>query len=188
MDPASITKVAKGAAFFAKYTGALGKQLREKHWAKLWECFWDDADPSKREAAINRLCSEDEPRFAAWLFGLFVQVNEARTMAMLGKWTVHVGLSEKSIDHFYRGARAIVQTFGEDLDSLLLYAAAVQGIRDEGWEAITLAGFARRVVTSPGMAFDATEIATSTRYEITELGRDFIESQGGTCPPVGRQP
>lgn len=188
MDP--IATIKSGYAF-AKYLGVASKALREKHWAALWEHFWDDTDAARREAAIEKLCSEDEPRFAAWLFGLFVQVNEKKTMAMLGKWTVHVGLMDKPIDHFYRGARGIVRTFAEDLESLLYYAASLdqKAMPADAWEAIVIAGFARRVVTTPGMAYDMPpEVTARYSYEVTPLGCDFIEALGGTWPPRTAQP
>lgn len=185
MDPSNLIATLKSGHAFAKYLGIAGNALREKHWASLWEHFWDDTDATRREAAIAKLCSEDEPRFAAWLFGL-----ETKTMAMLGKWTVHVGLMDRHISHFYRGARGIVQTFAEDPESLLFYTASLDPkvMPADAWEAIVLAGFVRRVVTTPGMAYDMPpEVTAGTRYEVTPLGRDFIEALGGSWPPRSDQ-
>jgi hypothetical protein len=185
METTTVTLI-KGAVSLGKYLGLAGQSLREQHWQTLWDHFWDETDPSKREEAVARLCADNEPRFAAWLFGLFVQVNEKKTMTMLGKWTVHVGLGDKPIDFFYRGARGITQTFAEDLESLLVYAAiqAEPEMRPEIWEAIVLAGFARRSVSTQGFAFDSgSEMEAQTRFEITELGVEFLASQGIAWPP-----
>lgn len=49
-----VTTLKSGYAF-AKYMAAAGRALREKHWAALWEHFWDDTDTTRREVAIAKL-------------------------------------------------------------------------------------------------------------------------------------
>lgn len=187
MTETTLATAMKTGAALVKYLSVAGEGLRDRHYARLWERFWDEADPSKREQAVLRIASEDEPRFAAWLFNLFVQVNEEKTMKMLGQWTVQIGLSDRSIDYFYRGARGITQTFAEDLESLVIYAQTLSDaeMRPEAWEAITLAGFARRTLSTSGFSLDGpSELEARAKYEITELGVDFLASQGIAWPPA----